>query len=119
MTVIGWKVWFADGRVAAGATPEEWAALPEDGVLIVMLYYDEFTEADPELRYRRILQGNDSYWLSRGEADHIYGQSDEAAAAICERYPGAVVKRGKWTDDESYRLAAEAAMTDHDYAPFE
>lgn len=114
MRVAAWKVWYADGSRHVGTTPEAWAELPADGVLVVMLYYDEHAETPPHVRLRRIMQGNDSYWLQPGEPDHIYGQSNDPPGAIRERYPGAMVKLGRWADDGTYKEVEQAAMADRE-----
>lgn len=121
MKVIGWKAWFADGSLHVGTTRRDWEALPEDGLLIVMLYYDEFTQGIPDQRYRRIVQGSDLYFVTDGPADLIFGQATdpETSASILARYPGASVKRGRWTDDHTHAQIAAEAMADHDYSPFE
>lgn len=121
--VIGWKAWYADGSVYVGKSREDWAALPDDGVLVVMLYHDELVEsyARPEFegqRSRRIMSGNDCYWISDGPADHIYGQADASPEQVRERYPGALVKTGRFTDDDTFKRVQEEAMADHDYSGF-
>lgn len=93
-----WRAWYTEGRVFDGQGFEDWLALPDDGVLTVMLWFEDGT--------RRVEQGNDQYWAT---PEGIYAHSDDPTEEIERRYPGASVKRGKWTTDaEMQRVAAEA-----------
>jgi hypothetical protein len=119
MKVIGWKAWYADGSKYVGTTRDDWVALPPVGVLVVMLYYDDHTVSDPTLRYRRVMMGNDRYWLaSGGPVDLIYAQGNESSNEILTNYPDALVKEGRWTDDHTFKAADADAMQDHDYSMF-
>lgn len=96
--VVRWRVWYVGGEVREGKTFTDWQTLPDDGVLIVMLYHEDGT--------RRIEQGNDSYWAT---PEGAYAHSNDPAEEIKRRYVGASVKRGKWTTDaEMQRVEAEA-----------
>lgn len=93
-----WSVWFVGGERIDGESFEDWRALPDDGVLTVMLWFDDGT--------RRVEQGNDFYFAT---PDGVYGHNDHPQEETERRYPGASVKRGKWTTDaEMHRVAAEA-----------
>lgn len=112
--VVGWKVWLRDGSVRGGRTPADWAALPDDGILCVLLYYNRFS-TDGQTRYRRVIQ-DDYYWMAPGTLDHIYGQHSEKGhdlADLHRRYPGVVVKRGAWTDDAHFKVLIDEALNDH------
>ena len=110
--VVGWKVWYADGSKYVGKTLQEWQKTPDDGVILVMLYYNRHS-VDGGTRYRRICQGDDYYWQAPGKLDVIYGHGSDAPELVQKRYPGASVKRGSWTDDAHYRLLVDGAMSDH------
>ena len=98
LAVARWRVWYVGGRVRNGRTFGAWKRLPDDGVLTVMLWFDDGT--------RRVEQGNDSYFAT---PEGVFGHNDETAEQIEARYPGASVKRGMWTTDaEMHRVAAEA-----------
>ena len=126
--VVGCKVWYADpangvrrfalkGRDIEGshaALAAQWAQLPASGVQVVMLYYDEFSPTPSYERYRRIMQGNDRYWLAPGLNDAIYGQGNESADALAAKYPGVLVKEGAWIDDDTYKSIVDEAMADMD-----
>lgn len=110
--VVGWKAYMVTGQVYAGRTLADWRDLPDDGVLVVMLYYDKFC-TQGQTRYRRILQGNDWYFIAPGVLDQVYGHGNESPDEIARRYPGAVVKRGQWTDDTHYQQVVAIALDDH------
>ncbi len=97
--VIGWRVWYDDGRVI-DARQAPWEALPADGVQLVMLYHAGGT--------RRVMQGNEYYWRWRSDFGLVYAHADTRPDEA--RYPGAVILRGKWTSDENLaRIEREAA----------
>lgn len=111
MKVKGLRAWYADGSVHT-APPGHWAALPDDGVLAIVLYFDETTPAG--LPLRRIMSGHDFYFKAPGPGGEIYGESHsqritEPTADILRRYPGASVKYGKWTDDDTMRRVDKEA----------
>lgn len=104
MRVVAWRAWYTEGRRFIGHSLEDWdTLLPDDGVLTVMLFFDDGT--------RRVEQGDDYYWAApAADGGVIYAHgSRESAEEIAERYPGASIKRGKWTTDgEMHRVADEA-----------
>ena len=69
--VVGFKCWFADGSKVSVRTQGrnrqqvegDLAALAATGLQIIMLYYGEFS-VDGKTRYRRILMGNDIYYIA-------------------------------------------------------
>jgi hypothetical protein len=94
-----WRAWYTGRRVFFGEGLEDWRALPDDGVLTVMLYHEDGT--------RRVQQGNDFYFAAPSDAGEVFGHSDDLD--IEGRYPGASVKRGMWTTDaEMGRVGREA-----------
>lgn len=109
--IVGWKAWYSDGKKYGGKTLSDWKQLPDDGLLIVMLYYNRFS-TDGTLRYKRIMMGNDFYWCHPGNMDNIYAQGDEGETEIKKRYPQASIKRGAWTDDAHFQMIIDQAMAD-------
>jgi hypothetical protein len=97
--VARWRAWFTKGRVFDGRTFEDWRALPDDGVLSVMLWFDDGT--------RRVQQGNDFYFAT---PDGVFGHNDHPPQETIERYPGASVKRGMWTTDAEMEQVAKEAI---------
>jgi hypothetical protein len=98
MNVIRWRVWYVGGDTYDGSTFDAWQQLPGDGVLTIMLWFEDGT--------RRVEQGNDFYFAT---PDGVFGHNDDPAEETERRYPGVSVKRGMWTTDaEMARVAAEA-----------
>lgn len=111
MKVIAWKAWYCGG-MAVCSTEAEWENLPDDGMLGYVVLFNELKEDGKH--HHRISTGRDWYWKSAGMRDDpIYGYSNDEPEEIRRRYPGANLKRGKWTDDpEMYRVSAEMAEWD-------
>lgn len=98
MRVIAWKVWYYGGA-AFCSDSVTWAELPDDGVLGIVTVFDERNPHNGE-RFRRVIDGRDWYWKAPGpEGEPIFGFSDDDPTEILDRYPGASLKRGKWTSD--------------------
>ncbi len=112
MKVMGWRAWYADGAVYS-SLDMDWDALPDDGVISVVLYFDEPTPAGSPLR--RIMEGHDFYFKAAGPGGPIYGETHnqrqpDPMADIARRYPGASIKRGMWTDEDTMRRIQNQAM---------
>lgn len=88
----GWRLYYTEDRAYSSADTE-WVACPDDGVLALVLYYDAYT--DGGVQYRKVLTGDDHYFHVPGT--DLYGCNNDSIPEIEARYPGAVVKRGKWT----------------------
>lgn len=93
-----WRAWFVIDnavKVFDGLSLDDFRALPDDGMEGMMLAFPDAT--------RRNISGSDWYWALEGINGPIYGQgfSPEytSAADVVARYPGASVKRGKYTDE--------------------
>lgn len=95
-----WRVWYDDGTVYDSCR-RDWAGLPDDGLLVKMLYYDDGT--------RQIQQGADYYFVAPHAEGDIHGASSAPLEVIRRRYPGAIVKRGRWAPDGYYRRICEEA----------
>ena len=105
MPVTAWRAYYTDDRAFA-STETPWRDLPDDGVLLVRLYYDEFTRGG-DVRYTKSLSGDDHYFHVPGT--DLFGCNNDPIPEIRARYPGAVVKRGKWTTHaEMQRVKADA-----------
>lgn len=107
MRVIAWKAWFAGGA-AYCSSGTRWEELPSDGMLGVVTVFDERHTGTGE-RLRRVINGRDWYWTAPApDGETIYGYSDDDPEEIRDRYPGAVLVRGKWTSDpEMARVSLE------------
>ena len=97
MKVIGWRAWYADGSKYDSATTE-WKDLPDDGMLVNVLYFDENRPDGKPLR--RINNGTDWYFRAKGLKGFIYGSNNDTPEENKERYGDDILlKRGKWTDE--------------------
>jgi len=87
-----------------------WEDLPDDGLLGIRWYEDKFKEPDPNGNTVRIglkMTGMDYYFQAPGPNGIIMGadidhREVDRKEEIQRRYPGAVVKRGKWTDPDTF-----------------
>jgi hypothetical protein len=99
--VLGWRCWYDDGKVY-DSVKYDWKDLPDDGVLVKIIYYQDGT--------KQIQQGMDYYY----EAPHCCGEVIRGTAMprddVFGRYDGAVVKRGRWTPDEFYQQVVDMAL---------
>lgn len=94
--VIGWRVWTSKNvfdSVGSDDWLASWAALPDDDIQIVMLYENWSTRLGAA--YRQYIAGSDAYFMSPHPSGKmiIAGSND---ADVPDRYPGAVLKRGKF-----------------------
>lgn len=105
MKVIGWRAWYADGSKYDSVTIE-WEDLPNDGVIVVVLYFDNKT--------RRIMDGSSWYFRARHESgDFIYGENDGSPEENKKRYGESILlKRGKWTTEKIMYALQKEAMDD-------
>jgi hypothetical protein len=93
MKVVAWKAWYR-GDLAFCSTGYEWEDLPDEGVVGVVIVFDDAT--------RRNMTGSDFYWMATilGQPTLCQGLHDDNPA---ERYPGASIKKGVWTTDDEMR----------------
>lgn len=107
MKVIGWRVWYAD-ESNYDSKNTSWNDLPDDGVLIIVLYFDENRPDGKPLR--RINSGVDWYFRARGLKDFIYGQNNDSPEENKKRYGDNIsLKRGKWTDEPTMHQVEKEA----------
>lgn len=110
MNVIAWRAWWWDGT-AYSSEDHRWEGLPEDGWEAFVLYFDKLTSGG--VPYRRIMMGSDYYFRADTEIGPIYGESHDPPEEIERRFPGASIKRGKWTSEavmDRIREEANAAQ---------
>ncbi len=104
-SVIGWRAWYDGGRTFTSKTTE-WVNLPDDGMQAMVIYFATGN--------RTMESGNDFYFQVPGTPlTVIYGSESrsKSKADIRKRYPGAIVKLGRWTNfDELNRVQDEASV---------
>ena len=100
--VLGLMAWYDGGQIFKVVTPLDFAELPDDGVLEIVVYFDDGR--------RNFLGAMDYYFYAPHADGPIYGSDIHTTAdEIRRRYPGAVVKRGKWVPEATMaRVTAEA-----------
>lgn len=107
--VIGWRAWFDDGNVY-DSTEHEWAELPDDGLLGVVLF--ESTRAPDGQRTRQIISSYDTYFeaTDRLTGARFYGGNNDPVETVEARYLDTVCKRGRWASTPTiHRVVAELA----------
>jgi len=113
-TVVGWKIWYDDGSKYS-SKDIDWADLPVDGVQYLMLYESTFDHHDPPQRTRMSHSGQDHYFRQETEHGVVYGSNNDSKEQNEERYPGAVVLKGRWADSDFYENIIVEAMADYDF----
>jgi hypothetical protein len=104
--IVGWRAWYTEGRKFDSATTR-WEDLPPEGALVFMLY--QRTRG-----HRRIMACVSLYWKD----GDIYACDNVADALIPQSLPEKFIKRGRWTTDQEYLDAYQAAWA-HEDAPDE
>ncbi len=92
-----WRFYYIGGKVYDSARHSP-ADLPDDGVLIGMVYFEDGT--------RQIAMGDTWYWLADGEIQHNSDPLEDNK----RRYPGVRFLRGQWTSRAELEYVREAAM---------
>lgn len=97
--IIAWRCWYDDGTFI----PKEYTSinstldtLPEDGFQAMRLWYSNGGG--------RYMSGNDYYFFAEHPSGLIFGQSNDSYDSIVQRYPTAIIKRGKHTSDQMIHL---------------
>ena len=95
MNVIGWATWYDNNRIF---TSEDavWEDLPDDGIQAIVLFQDDSS--------KNVINGYDYYF----KVGDIFGGNNDNPRDTAKRYPGAVIKRGRWTTtEEIHRINSE------------
>ena len=100
MTVAGWRVFYPGETYASNET--EWRDLPDEGVQVIVLYYQEY--AAEGVRYRKLLDGHDYYW-------HVPGTDTFDETNDRDEIPDeAIVKAGLELPDEDFHTVKGRAV---------
>lgn len=103
--MTGFVIYYSDGAVVSGRTPEDWAAAPAEGVLVVVevhagTYLKRGVRRHGVTRHAQqdyyALLPDGSIWSGAGK--HLPGEGD--------------VKTGAWTDDGNYLAIYNSTFPD-------
>ena len=119
MKTVGWKIrtWDAtngvrlfSGKVGSSQQKviNDIKGVPPSGFQVGMLYYDTFS-IDGRTRYRRVLMGNDLYYVKAGILEPIFGQTDDPANP---ELTGSVTLTGTFAPPDIYDAIVAEAMSD-------
>ena len=98
-SVAGWRAYYPDEVYAADET--EWRDLPEEGVQVIVLFYEE--HAAEGVRYRKLLDGDDFYY--HVPDSDVFGSTNDREDIPDE----AIVKQGlEISDNEFFNTKQEA-----------
>ena len=109
MRILGWAAWVdtKTGTEIYSSKETEWADLPDDGIIFIMLYKDEGDgQVENLTRYthRENMSGVDHYFMApHSSGMPIYGSNNDSITSIKKRYPGAIIKKGKWIPHELFQ----------------
>ena len=99
-SVAGWRVFYPDETYAGDDI--EWRDLPDEGVQVIVLYYEEF--ATEGVRYRKLLDGDDFYYHVPGT--DVFGSTNDRDEIPDE----ALVKAGLELPDEDFHTIKDRAV---------
>ncbi len=97
---MGWRAWFDNG-LTYDSRSTSWADVPDDGCQVRMLFFADGS--------KQVQHGADYYYDAPHPAGTIHGSTSDLLHELQARYPGAIVKRGRWAPDDWYHdIMAEA-----------
>ena len=98
--VAGWRAYYPDEAYAADDT--EWRDLPDEGVQVIVLYYEE--HATEGVRYRKLLDGHD-YYYHVPDSD-VFGETNDRDEIPNE----AIVHQGLEIPDADFQNIKQEAV---------
>lgn len=104
MAIIGWRAYFVSGAIYTSKS-NAITDIPNDGMLGLVTFHSDGT--------KRRITGGDYYYLDFAANKQGMDRGDIGIVAL--KYPGSILIRGMWTDEETQR-ACEARMKS-DIAP--
>jgi hypothetical protein len=120
MKIIGWRAFYTEGREYENG-PDllgSFSRPPDDGLLAVVLYHDRprpdgrpvRTIVSCPLKFAQSPYGHDYCFAAPSEDGPLFMFDPGPPAEIERRYPGAIVKRGKGVDDETFARIRQKVM---------
>lgn len=100
--VAGWHAYYPEQIYTSFMTV--WEELPDEGVQVIVLYYDAYATEGGSVRYRKLLDGDDFYFHVPGT--DIYGSTNHQA----EIPDAAVVKEGREIPDSEFSEVKQRAI---------
>lgn len=108
--IVGWRAWYVrpDGAVMEFTSRQiAWEDLPDDGMLGIRWYEDTYHPNNEGLRNGLKITGMDYYFMADGPSGIIMGADVDRRGVnvpdeIRSRYTNAKVKRGIWTDPDTF-----------------
>lgn len=116
MDVKGWRAWYSETLIYDSRTTN-WVDLPDDGLLVVVVYLNTDEGSNTFRRgtkYRRTMSGHDHFFEAQGPLGPIYGSSNDSMDLITQRYGPSSIKKGQWSDDETYSRIRDLALASED-----
>lgn len=105
--VVGWKAFYLDHTYTSKLI--EWKDLPEDGLQVVILYYDV---KDGMGRPTRLILSGQTWYFSDG--DQLFGANNDGLEENKQRYPTCTFKRGKWIRLADLEKIRQTSMGDYE-----
>lgn len=103
-SIIGFRTWYENDKVYDSKSTT-WKELPDDGLIVVILYENKRLRSDDGY-YRRILSNKSFYWVMPDNPLDVFYDDENPT----KRYPGAIIKLGKWVDYDQYEAVTVTAM---------
>ena len=101
---VSFEIWYADGDVRKGTTLEDWRAMSDDGVLVVVERMNAYY-GHPRKQTGMRKAYTDYFWMD---------PKGEIGAGSAKEVPHQIVyiKRGTYVDQETWNRLYNAAMVD-------
>jgi len=91
---ISWRCWYNNLQseiVEYTSLNSTLDNLPEDGFQAMRLWFADGNS--------KVISGNDYYFFYEHPTGIIYGQTNDTPETINSRYPGALIKKGRYTTE--------------------
>lgn len=101
--VKSWRCWVEVGNDIKefNSIDNDWCGVPDDGFQAMRVWYTDGTS--------RMISGNDFYFIQVHSKGLIFGQTNDLD--VKQRYPGALIKRGKHIPDKLMKEVNEMMLS--------